>query len=608
MKLTTTLTLFIALIYATAQAQDTQVTASVSSDTVGVQDQFQLTITVSGRDSGDAENPRVASIQGFKVVSGPNIGSQFQWINGRTSSSKSYMYILIPEKEGQFTINPIEVRAGGKTYRTQPVQVRVTSAPRNSSRQRQSPASPLDPFQEEELQSRSSIGDAVFIRAELDRNSVYPGQQATLSYRVYTQVGISGIQLRESPPLSGFWVEDLEVEKNPKGMRQTINGREYQAFTVKKQALFANTTGKLKIPSSSFAVSTASTGDIFGIFGRSETLYRKTEELTLEVKPLPSQGKPQDFSNAVGTFNLTAGIDKTQAATGEAVGLHVKLEGRGNLKMIPDISMPSLPDFTIYSSKRADNIRSLGENQIGGDKSWEYVIVPKAPGLQTIPSLSFSYFNAEKEKYETVTTPPLTVNVLRGADSTAAVSGLSGSDKQALKRQGTDINFIKLSTGRLINKEAPFYRKLWFYLAIALPLLFNAAVFLYQRQRSKLAGDMSLVRNRKAKQTALKRLKTAEREGRSEARRYYDEAAAALSGYLADKFGLSGIELTADNLERTLAACSVPAGTIEETRACLQECDYGRFVSAAQSGERMLLLGRRIRENIENLEKTTAAV
>jgi len=205
-----------------AWGQDAQVTASVGSDTVGIQDQFQLSITVTGKDSSDAENPRLVKLQGFKVVSGPNIGTQFQWINGRSSSSKSFVYILIPEKEGQFTIDPIEVRVGGKIFKTQPLQVRVTSAPGNPSPAQPRPRalSPFDPFDEEIAPSRGPVGDSVFIKAELDRSSAYPGQQVTLTYKLYTQVSISGIQLQENPTLSGFWVEDIDVDKKPKGERQ----------------------------------------------------------------------------------------------------------------------------------------------------------------------------------------------------------------------------------------------------------------------------------------------------------------------------------------------------------------------------------------------------
>ena len=184
--------------------QDVQVSATTSTDTVGVQEQFQLTVTVSGRDSGDAEAPRLPGLKGFQVVAGPNVSSQFQWINGRTSSSKSFIYILLPEKEGQFTIDPVEVRAGNRSFKTQPINIHVTASSQPANRPRRLPADPLS-GDESGSQSRTT-GVQVFVAAELDRNSSHAGQQVTLSYHLYTQVGISGIQLQESPALTGFWV------------------------------------------------------------------------------------------------------------------------------------------------------------------------------------------------------------------------------------------------------------------------------------------------------------------------------------------------------------------------------------------------------------------
>jgi hypothetical protein len=595
------------LVAASAFGQDTQVTASISSDTVGVQDQLQLSITVSGKDSGDAEPPRVQNVKGFRVVSGPNVSSQFQWINGRTSSTKSFIYVLIPDQEGQFTIDPVEIRVAGKTYRTQPLQVRVTSAaPRGSPLPRQRSINPIDPFdqfdEEEDRREIKPASDAVIVRAELDRNSAYPGQQVTLSYKVYTQVSISGFQLRESPPLSGFWVEDLEVERVPKGTRQVVNGREYLVFTVKKQALFATTTGTLKIPSSVFAVSAETGRGFFGAFGRSETLYRKTPELSLSVKPLPVAGRPPAFNNAVGSFSLDSSIDKTQVATGDAVALRIKLEGQGNLKMIPDIPTPVLPDFTVYSSKRADTIRPAGGDQIGGNKTWEFVIVPKAPGRQTIPSIAFSFFHATQEKYQTVATPALSLNVVRGGDAFGG-SSLSGRDKQDIVRRGTDINFIKLSPDNLQPTGTPFYSSVWIFLIATIPLALNAGIIAYQRRHIENLGNITAARSRRAKRIALQRLNAAEKRSRSDPRRFYDETELALSGYLSDKFNLTGIELTGDNLERALTQNSVPRETVEETMACLQDCDFGRFVSASASEEKMRGLTARIRTNIEILEK-----
>jgi hypothetical protein len=593
---------FLALLFVSvARAQDPQVQAAIGADTVGVNDQFQLTITISGKDSGDAEPPRLPRFEGFQVVAGPSVSTQFQWINGKTSSTKSFIYVLLPEKEGQFTIDPIEVVVGQKIFKTQPIDVRVTAS---STRAAPAPSRPMGPFDDEDLSGQGTrpSGDEVFIEAELDRSSAYPGQQVTLEYHLYTQVGISGLQLQESAPLTGFWVEDLTVESNPVGTRKAINGMEYQDYVIKKQALFPTTVGKLRIPPSTFAVSVRLGRSVFDFFNRDQTLYRKTKDIYLNVSALPTDNRPATFSNAVGSFNLTDSVDKTEAATGEAIELSVKLEGKGNLKMIPDISLPPMPDFTIYSSKRDDSIKPVEGSKIGGAKTWEYVIVPKAPGEQTIPALTFSYFDPQKDSYQTVTTAPLTLKIKRGQDTGASIADLSEVSKQTLTRQGTDINFIKLSADDLELRHAPVYRAYWFYFLAAIPILGTLLTLLVDRKRSRQSADGALVRSRKARRKAFARLKAAQKAGRAEPRRYYDEAAGALEGYLADKFNLPEIAVAGDSLERALAERSVAADTIKETVACLQECSFGRFVAASGSVEKMKQLSTRIAAVVTTLE------
>jgi hypothetical protein len=587
------------------QAQDLQVSATVSTDTVGVQDQFQLTITVTGGDSGQAQMPRLPRLQGLRVVAGPSLSTQFQWINGRSTSSKSFIYILLPEKEGQFTIDPVEVTVGGRVYETQPISLRVTSASR-------APAPPPrsilpDPFGEDSLGGARRVqpsGNEVFVTAELDRTSSYPGQQVTLTYHLYTQLNVTGLQLQENPPLTGFWVENLEVESKPAGTRRIINGKEYLDYMIKKQALFANTPGRLRIPPSTFAISVRTAGDLFGLFGQTETIYRKTREAALEVQPLPPQNRPVGFNNAVGAFTLSSELNKLEVATGDAVSLRVRLSGKGNLKEIPDIPFPVMPDMTMYSSKREDAVRPVEGDQIGGEKVWEYVIVPKTPGDHTIPALTFSYFDPERENYQTVTSAAISLKVTRGSDPGTAAAGLAGVNKQNLTRQGADINFIKLSGENLELRQPPLYASPWFYLLAAVPLLGNAAILLVQRQRARQSGDAVLARSRKAKRLALVRLHKAGKAGRIAPRRFYDEAAVALAGYLEDRFNLPEIAVTADTLERIMREKSIDPETGKEAVAALQECDFGRFVSASASLERREALARRIRGIIEALERS----
>ena len=152
------------------------------------------------------------------------------------------------------------------------------------------------------------------------------------------------------------------------------------------------------------------------------------------------------------------------------------------------------------------------------------------------------------------------------------------------------------------ERGKPFYRSLWLYWLAAIPILFNAGILIYQRRRFRHAEDFGTVRSRRARRTAIGRLQDAEKMGRSDARQFYDQAAAALSGYLTDKFGMTEIELTGDKLEHALSEKSIPREIVEETGACLQECDFGRFVSASASSAKTQELSARIRKNIDAIE------
>jgi len=160
-----------------------------------------------------SREPRLSRLPGFKVVSGPNVSTQYQWINGRSNSSKSFTYILIPEREGQFTIEPVEVRIGDKTYKTQPLQIRVTSAPR-SPQPRSLALSIRSILSRRKCPQAGPSGRGVYKGGSRSKVA-YPGQQVTLTYRLYTQVGISGIQLQDSPPLSASGLKTSRSTRIP---------------------------------------------------------------------------------------------------------------------------------------------------------------------------------------------------------------------------------------------------------------------------------------------------------------------------------------------------------------------------------------------------------
>ena len=61
--------------------------------------------------------------------------------------------------------------------------------------------------------------------------------------------------------------------------------------------------------------------------------------------------------------------------------------------------------------------------------------------------------------------------------------------------------------------------------------------------------------------------------------------------------------MTGDSLERSLREGRVSPEIVRETMGCLQDCDFGRFVSPSSSAQKMRELAGRIRKVIYSLEQ-----
>src|SRR5947199_251233 len=102
-------------------AQDVKFTASVSKNEVGTGEQFQVDFSVNG--NADGFTP--PNFNGFQVLSGPNVSTSMTSINGNTTTSNSYSYILTPVKEGEYTIGPATAIVNGRKLSTTAIKIKV---------------------------------------------------------------------------------------------------------------------------------------------------------------------------------------------------------------------------------------------------------------------------------------------------------------------------------------------------------------------------------------------------------------------------------------------------------------------------------------------------
>ncbi len=577
--------LFLFLAISNCFSQDVRFTAT-APEQVAVGDRFRLVFSVNA----DGDGFKAPSLRDFSLLSGPNRGSSssMQIINNKVTRSveNTYTYTVQAVKEGTFTVGSASIVVDGKTYQSSPITIKVVKG--NPSQQN---------TQQQDTRSGADVSSKnLFIRAAVSKNNPYQGEQVIVTYKLYTRVPISDMAIKKSPALTGFWKENLlENNVNYKQYKEVVNGLEYNVAEIKKDALFAQKSGKLTIDPLELDViaqvevkrrrSNDPFDDFFNdsFFGRNYQNVQKTlasNSITLDVRPLPEAGN-KDFNGAVGSYNINATVDKTTLKANDALTLKFTVTGRGNIKMIDKPNFVFPPDFEVYDPKITDNVRTT-DGGMSGSRTFEYLIVPRNHGKYTIKPASFVYFNLESGSYRTLNTPNFDITVEKGTGNEAYVS--SGADKQDLQYIGTDIRFIQTGIFKLKPINHFFYGSPLFWILLASPLiLFVIFIIIWQKELKK-RSNVALMRNKKATGIARKRLKAAElylKQGNQTS--FCNEISNALWGYLSDKFNLPRAMLSIDSVSAALQKKNVKEELISKYISTLNNCEFARFAPGDKS-------------------------
>ena len=362
------------------------VRAEVDATRIGVEDQVQLTITVEGG-SGEVALP---PLQNLRRVGGPFESTQVSIVNGAMSQSKSWTFVLQPTAAGKAEVGAAHVRTDGGEKATAPISLDVVAG---SVRPRQS--QPTNPFDEEGddpfaslLGSRRQRAEPKLLTAAVaSRSEVHVGEAVLVTYFLYTQTTVTGVQLADAPSYPGFWAEDLEQPKSdPHGERTTVDGVSYVRFPILKKLLFPTKAGKLTVPAATFRLGLPRVS----LFDAGPSAVdRSTKPLAITVDPVPTDS---GFSGAVGEFKVTADLDRNTVPLGDAATLRFTVAGAGNLKWVDRPPEVKIPGAKVYPPQIKSDLK-VGPDGMKGSKTWEFVVVPETSGTLEVPPLPFSYFD-----------------------------------------------------------------------------------------------------------------------------------------------------------------------------------------------------------------------
>jgi hypothetical protein len=307
--------------------------------------------------------------------------------------------------------------------------------------------------------------------------------------------------------MTGFWGEDVDTPKDIQLATETVNGKQFRVGIVKKMALFPTQSGVLEISpmvvQAQLQVPAARSQDPFDAFfrdpfGRTTNYAAHSEAVKITVDPLPGNAPP-DFKGAVGEFAMSTNIDKKSTRTNEPVSFKVTISGTGNVKLLEAPALELPPDFEQYSPKVSDNINRAGE-KIGGSKTFEYLLIPRYPGLKTIKPVAFSFYSPVKRDYVRLRSPELDLNVEQGTTPAPAAAGTSIREDVRLLTQ--DIRFIKVRSTSFDRPGEYLYNSGMFLGLLLFPVAGLVGAFLYGKRLRAERVDIAGYKNRRAMKVA----------------------------------------------------------------------------------------------------------
>ena len=535
---------------------------NLSKDVLGINERLRVDFTMNR----DGDNFVPPDFEGFRVLMGPSQSISSSWVNGVRSFSKTYTYTLAPTARGKFTIKQATIVIKGETYKSLPKEVEVTAAVERPDGEKT-----VDDVADESLH----------LVAEISKTSPYLNEAVTVVYKLYASpsIDVTNFRALDNPKYNNFWSQDIPVTKYDV-QNTTFDGKSYRSVILKRVVLYPQKTGELEIEPLSLDVSLqipTNKRDFFG--GRIFAQTNKTVSAgnrKINVKPLPTEGKPADFSGAVGEFQFSVTTSKTHLNASESLQAKVAINGKGNLKLfeIPSLNLPS--SLEVYDPEFNESVRTTLSG-MEGNVSNSYTVVPTFKGKYPIPSIAFSFFNPKTEKYQTLSSGEIMINVLEGPSSGATdITGPISNNKQRVVATGDQFVFNKIKPNLTAINNQYFFGSTSFFLWWLLPVLLIPLAILFGKKREAIASDVEGNKIKRANKLAKKYLSAAKKALGSKDL-FYVALEKALHNYLKAKLKIETSEFSKDKIASLLNEKNVDEATREGFVGLLKNCEMARY-------------------------------
>jgi len=530
----------------------------VEADEVRVREPFLVNVRVNNFESCDAPDFPLLENASVRAQSGGVDSSQMLSVNGRmtVSRSRTYVFEVTPLAAGELAIPPAQVRVDGRMLQTKPARVVV----------------------------RPSDAELLFwVEITCDRKRIYVGQRVRLTLTIWVKPVKMQEQLVPPDEMMGFLRVINFGPFSPREVRTDVRRRSsagggtetYYAYETHADYV-PDRPGQLKLDDVEVAIQypTRLSRDIFGTWQvrAARNLRARAQVESVEIVPLPTQGRPPHFTGAVGTYGITVSAEPTIVRVGDPIRLTIEIRGDGPIESVPPPDLAGDPRLT--QSFRVPREELAGEVS-GSRKRFTQIIRAERPDVTEIPALEYPYFDPDREMYVVALSAPirLTVTPAAALDTSSLVDTSSPAANQnaAAPAPLDGLRGNKTQETELLAVGAPVRLD-----RLALVLFVPPAVY------GLLWGYGAYVQNctpaqrrrRSALRTARRRIDQARA---LPPRDCGAEIAAALNGYLADRLDEPAARFVGNAATAFLDDRRVPAPLCARWVRLLGRCEQASF-------------------------------
>ncbi len=386
-----------------------QFTASVNRNQVAVGESFTLKLELSGASA--KSKPAVSDLKKYFDVTDRGQSSNMVIINGDVSSSTSWTYSVTPKEEGNITIPPVSIKTSDGEVRSQPITIFVGKA------------SSLPPVNQQQ---------EVAITAKVSKRNPYKSEPITYTATLVSRHDLANVKLSE------IKVDNAIVEAigEPTIYDKVQNGVSVKAVEAKYRITPLKPTqltipslviqGDIPVRGSRFDSLLDNELDPFGMFRdfdrfrafgitKLEPFSVAGSEITLEVKPAVAGVDPWLPATSL---DISENWDDAQTLkVGEPIMRSLTIVAEG-------VASSQLPSLEVQQNK-ADGFRIYVDNPVMEDSvkggtvtSWRqenYTLIPQKAGTLTLPEISISWWDVNKNRIAYAAVPVRTLEIAPGA-------------------------------------------------------------------------------------------------------------------------------------------------------------------------------------------------